>query len=250
MKRLSVHYCGWGEDWLLGELADDGSTLLFEYSPEALNQGLELSPLHLRLRAAAYGDFPAHQHRLPGLLADSLPDGWGLLLMDRVFRQQGLRHPGPLDRLAFIGDRGMGGLRFVPVWEPEANEPDWDLLALAEETQLALVGDADVALRELALTGGSPQGARPKALVQYDTATGQVSTQSSAHGEPWLVKFPAQDEHKEVCFIEQMYADLARDCGLEMPGSRAFDLTPKLAAFGVARFDREAGLRVPVHSLV
>lgn len=77
MKQLAVHYCGWGEDWLLGLLADDGATLLFEYASEALAQGLELSPLHLKLRAPAYGDFPPYLHRLPGLMADSLPDGWG-----------------------------------------------------------------------------------------------------------------------------------------------------------------------------
>ena len=77
MKLLTVHYCGWGEDWPLGRLADDGQALLFEYSPEALAQDLELSPLHLKLRADAYGSFPAHLHRLPGLIADSLPDGWG-----------------------------------------------------------------------------------------------------------------------------------------------------------------------------
>jgi serine/threonine-protein kinase HipA len=249
MRQLAVHYCGWGEDWPLGLLADDGGTLLFEYTPQALAQGLELSPLHLKLRAAAYGGFPPHQHQLPGLLADSLPDGWGLLLMDRLFRQQGLRHPGPLDRLAFIGERAMGALRFVPAAQPDAEEPDWNLLALAQESERALAGNADDALRELALAGGSPQGARPKALVQYDAATGQVSTRAEAPGEPWLVKFPAQGEHKEACAIERMYADLARDCGLEMPASAWFDLSPKLAAFGVARFDREQGLRVPMHSL-
>lgn len=249
MKQLSVHYCGWGEDWPLGRLADDGQTLLFEYSPEALAQRLELSPLHLPLRAQACGSFPAHLHRLPGLIADSLPDGWGLLLMDRLFRQQGLRHPGPLDRLAFIGERAMGALRFVPARDADAQEPDWTLLALAEESARALAGEAGAALRELALTGGSPQGARPKALVQYDPASGQVSTRPDAPGSPWLVKFPAQNEHKEVCAIEQLYADLARDCGLEVPPSAWFDLSPHLAAFGVARFDREQGLRVPVHSL-
>ncbi len=249
MKQLTVHYCGWGEDWHLGRLADDGSALLFEYSPEALVQGLELSPLRLKLRAPAYGDFPAHLHRLPGLVADSLPDGWGLLLMDRLFRQQGLQHPGPLDRLAFIGERAMGALRFVPAREPDALQPDWGLLALAEESARALAGDAGAALRELALTGGSPQGARPKALVQFDVATGQVSTHPDAPGAPWLVKFPAQGEHKEVCAIEQIYAELARDCGLDVPQSAWFDLSPTLAAFGVARFDRERGLRVPLHSL-
>ena len=249
MKRLAVRYCGWGEDWPLGHLADDGATLLFEYTPEALAQGLELSPLHLPLRAAAFGGFAPHLHGLPGLIADSLPDGWGLLLMDRLFRRQGLRHPGPLDRLAFIGDRAMGALRFVPAVKPDAEEPDWNLLILARESARALTDETGAALRELALTGGSPQGARPKALVHYDARTEQVSTRSDAAGEPWLVKFPAQGEHKEVCAIEQLYAEVARDCGLEMPASKCFDLAPRLAAFGVARFDRERGLRVPVHSL-
>ena len=190
MKRLAVHYCGWGEDWPLGLLADDGATLLFEYSPEALAQGPDLSPLHLKLRATAYGGFPAHLLRLPGLIADSLPDGWGLLLMDRLFRRQGLRHPGPLDRLAFIGDRAMGALRFVPAMALDVEEPDWNLLALAKESERALAGGAEAALRELALTGGSPQGSRPKALVQYDAGSGRVSTRGDAPGEPWLVKFP------------------------------------------------------------
>ena len=64
MKQLTVHYCGWGEDWPLGRLADDGQILLFEYSPEALAQGLELSPLHLKLRADAYGGIDACRRRL------------------------------------------------------------------------------------------------------------------------------------------------------------------------------------------
>jgi serine/threonine-protein kinase HipA len=249
MKQLLVHYCGWGEDWPLGLLAENSQALLFEYSAEALAQKLELSPLHLRLRARTYGGFPPHLHYLPGLIADSLPDGWGLLLMERLLRQQGLRHPGPLDRLAFIGDRAIGALRFEPATALDAQAPDWSLLAMAQMSARVLAGEAGTALRELALTGGSPQGARPKALVQYDAASNQVSTRGDAPGEPWLVKFPAQDEHKEVCAMEQLYAELARDCGLEIPTSAWFDLSPKLAAFGVARFDRERELRIPVHSL-
>lgn len=249
MKKIIVQYCGWGEDWPLGTLADDGSSLLFEYSPQALAQQLELSPLRLKLRAEAYGSLPDFQFRLPGLVAESLPDGWGLLLMDRLFRQQGLRHPGPLDRLAFIGDRAMGALRFVPATDPGAPPPDWTLLALAQESSRVIKGEASDALRELAVAGGSPQGARPKALVQYDVTTQRVSTRPDAPGSPWLVKFPAQEEHKEVCAVEQLYAVLARQCGLDMPDSATFDLSRKLAAFAVARFDREVGLRVPMHSL-
>ena len=254
MKRLDVYYSGWSQDWLLGSLADDGTTVLFEYSSQALERGLELSPLNLKLRSQAYGSFAQHLHRLPGLLADSLPDGWGLLLMDRWFRQQGLRHPGPLDRLAFIGDRTMGALRFVPASADSGAMADWDLPALAEQTALFMNEDAvsqqpKVALRELAVLGGSPQGARPKALVQFDRQSGKVSTSPAASGEPWLVKFAAQGEHPEVCALEQLYAALARDCGLDMPPSEYFDVGDGITAFAVARFDRVDGHRVACHSL-
>ena len=90
MKKLLVRYRGWGENWPLGELADNGDDLLFEYSKEALSEALELSPLRLPLRSEAYGDNPRHLFRLPGLISDALPDGWGLLLMDRYFRRLGL----------------------------------------------------------------------------------------------------------------------------------------------------------------
>lgn len=249
MKQLDVRYAGWGEDWSLGTLADDGQTLLFEYSPGAVARRLELSPVHLKLRPAAYGGFPDFLNRLPGLVADSLPDGWGLMLMDRQFRREGIRHPGPLDRLAFIGDRAMGALRFVPPHDAQVSQPDWNLIAIARENQRVVEGDCEDALLELAIAGGSPQGARPKALVRFDSATGKVSTRSDAPGAPWLVKFPAQTEHKEVCAIEQMYAELARDCGLDMPRTAWFDVSPQIAAFGVERFDRVQGIRVPIHSL-
>lgn len=251
MKTLSVFYCGWGERWPLGSLADNGRDLLFEYSDEAIRQRLELSPRYLKLRKAAYFGFPDFQLRLPGLIADALPDGWGMLLMDRLFRKSG-RLPAslsPLDRLAFIADRALGALTFEPAAESAWPDTDLSLLTLAREASQVLIGKETDALRELALVGGSPQGARPKALVRYDPASGMVSTRAEAPGSPWLVKFQAAGEHKEACAIENLYAELARACQLEMPASRYFDLDGKLAAFGVERFDIEDGMRVPIHTL-
>lgn len=249
MRKLDVWYNGWGQHWPLGTLADDGTNLLFEYGPAALEHGLELSPLRLALRRGAYGDFPSFFNRLPGLVADSLPDGWGLLLMDRVFRGHGIDHPNALDRLAFVGNRAMGALSFLPPGLHTPEDPDWSLTRLARESERALDGDAPEVLAALVALGGSPQGARPKAVVQYNSATGNVSTRGDGPGEPWLVKFPAKGEHAEVCAIESLYADLARACGIEMPATRLFKLPGGLAAFGAARFDRERGLRVPIHSL-
>ncbi len=254
MKTLAVYYNGWGENWHLGTLVEDRATLLFEYCPEALAQNLQLSPLHFPLRTDAYGDFPHFSHYLPGFIADSLPDGWGLLLMDKLFRKEGLAHPTTLDRLSFMGDRALGALSFVPHFSIEDKEitPDWNLLALAEENLRVQKGDVKIALRELVLTGGSPQGARPKALVYYNDKTEEISslkTAKNADEKAWLIKFPAQGEHKEVCAIEDLYASLAADCGLEIPAHRSFDLSPKLAAFGVARFDLDNEKRVPMQSL-
>lgn len=251
MKKLDVHFCGWGQNWHLGTLAHEGRVLLFEYSDEALQRGVELSPVYLKLRKVAYLGFPGTQDYLPGLIADALPDGWGRLLMDRCFQKDG-RAPAsisPLDRLAFISDRAMGALLFTP---PDAlsDDPEYqDLRVLAEGAQVVLAGHETATLQQLALTGGSPHGARPKVLVQYDVATGQVSTDRTAPGAPWLVKFQAQGEAKEVCAIEMLYATMAVQCALDMPATNYFDLTPKLAGFGIARFDRQGGMRVPTLSL-
>ncbi|MBE0475026.1 type II toxin-antitoxin system HipA family toxin [Rhodoferax sp.] len=251
MKKVFVYYEGWGERWLLGTLADNGSQLLFEYSKEALAQQLELSPLRLRLAAQAYGNFPTYLQRLPGLVSDSLPDGWGLLLMDKLFRKAG-RNPAtlsPLDRLAFVGSRGMGALTFEPADRQELGTEDFTLLDLAREVQVLVSGEESQALKQLALMGGSPHGARPKVLVFYNAATHAISTQATAGSAPWLVKFHAQDEHKEACAIEHLYARLARACQLNMPQTAYFDLDKKLAAFGIERFDVQDGMRVPVHTL-
>lgn len=274
MKQLAVIYAGWGERWPLGTLADagrPGQPMLFEYSPEARRQGLELSPLRLPLtQPGAFSGEPFFLG-LPGLIADALPDGWGMLLMDRAFSRAG-RRPGeisPLDRLAFIGERAMGALAFEPAEPLALNGEDLTLLQLAKEVDL-LVDDipsaapAEEALRHLLLLGGSPQGARPKVLVAFDPASGKVGacwpaqrnsrqteseTAAAPGGEPWLIKFPAREEHRDACAVEELYARLARHGGLDMPPSRLFDLSAKHAAFGVRRFDRERGLRVPLLSL-
>jgi len=251
VKIVHVLYQGWGENWLLGTLADDGQQLLFEYSPQALAEGLSLSPRYLPLQKQAIGHFPPHQWRLPGLFADSLPDGWGMLLMDKLFRKQGIRLEqfSPLDRLSFIGHRGMGALTYEPDTQGDVLADTVDLVALAQETVLVLQGADTETLQRLALLGGSPQGARPKVLVFYDPASARISTTPMHAGSGWLVKFQAMGEHKEVCAIEAFYAQLARACGLDVPDTHVFDLSAKQAALGIERFDLVQGQRVPIHSL-
>jgi serine/threonine-protein kinase HipA len=247
MKHLSVIYQGWGEKFHLGDLAETGNTLMFEYTQDALNRGLQISPLKLPLRTEGYAGFPGTQYRLPGVVADSLPDGWGMLLMDRLFKKHQQEAPAALDRLAFIQNRAMGALSFEPGANATLSKVDVDLLQLAQDAQLVLSErESAGALRELALIGGSPHGARPKVLLNYDPQTGRVYGSENMPGAPWLFKFPAQNEHKEVAETEALYAELARIAGLEMPEVVAIDLATNLSAFGIRRFDRERGMRVPM----
>lgn len=251
MEKLTVWYEGWGERWKFGALAQQGHLVLFEYSAEALEQQLQLSPLRLPLGSQTFTGFPAYLHRLPGLIADCLPDGWGMLLMDRLFAQQ-RRTPASvsvLTRLAYVGSRAIGALTFEPAESIMLEAEDIELVALAREAQHVLADEDTTALRKLLMLGGTPHGARPKVLVHYDPDTGHMSTMPAAGLRPWLVKFQARHEHKEVCAVEAMYSALARSCGLDVPVTRYFDLGGRLAAFGIERFDLEQGMRVPVHTL-
>ncbi|ABI89307.1 type II toxin-antitoxin system HipA family toxin [Burkholderia ambifaria] len=258
IERVDVYYDGWGEHWLWGSLVSTTAItgrplIVFEYSDDARKRGLELSsyalPVHgSRLRK----DFPAHQLGLPGPVYDALPDGWGMLLMDRLFKRRGLNAAriGPLERLAYIGSHAMGAMSFEPV-APEIQEPQPNipLDRLAAEVQEVLDGEGGAFLHQLLQVGGSPQGARPKALVYRDPRSGVFTTAPAADFDAWLVKFPARQEHPEVCAIEMVYAECLRMCGIETPDTLHFDLPGGMAAFASRRFDRRDGLRVPMQSV-
>lgn len=177
-KRVDVYYDGWGAHWRWGSLVSStaltGRPLIaFEYSEEALDSGLELSSLRLPLKGPRLRrDFPDHQLSLPGPVYDSLPDGWGMLLMDRLFKRRGLNpaHVGPLERLTYIGAHAMGAMSFEPAAaEPPLPAEEIPLEQLAAEVQEVLDGEGGEFLQQLMLMGGSPHGARPKVLLYIAT---------------------------------------------------------------------------------
>ena len=258
LEQVNVFYAGWGERWLWGTLASTTAltgrpVIVFEYSNDARQRGLELSSYTLPLEGPQLRrGFPDHQLDLPGPVYDSLPDGWGMLLMDRMFRRRSLSTAriGPLERLAYIGGNAMGAMKFEPV-APEGQEPKVHipLEELAADVQEVLQGEGGEFLETLLLVGGSPQGARPKALVYRNPETDGFTTAVTPGFEAWLIKFPAKEEHPEVCAIEMVYAECLRMCGIETPDTRHFSLPGGSAAFASKRFDRQDGLRVPMQSL-
>ena len=251
MKKLHVIYNGWGEHWVLGTLADVKSAVVFEYSAVAVERGLQLSPLHhpLPQNGALARSFRGDSsfHGLPGFIADALPDGWGMLLMDRALRQAG-RNPASvsvLERLAIVGNSAMGALSFVPSQDDVMPAEELSLSRLMVEVRsiqslATKPADANTALAHLMRLGGSPQGARPKVLADFNPRTGKLASGQVLKGasRPWLLKFPAEAEHREVCAIEEAYAKLARLGGMDMPRSKLFEISSNASAFGVERFDR------------
>jgi len=249
MNKLDVLYEGWGEALHLGTLAEHQGQVAFEYSKEALQRALELSPYRYPLRAEAYTKRSADRPRTPGFIDDALPDGWGLLLMDRTLQRAGYDSPAltDLDRLAIVGDDAFGALHFRPSRELAPIYRDIELLDVARASR-QVQEDKDTELLPLLCKHGSPHGARPKASV-WRMPDGRLTTAVTEGAEPCLVKFPAMNERREVCAIEQVYAELARLAGIEMMPSWYVDLSAiKGSAFVVSRFDRAAGLRVPVQT--
>jgi len=257
-KQVDVYYDGWGEHWRWGSLVSStaltGRPLIaFEYSEEALDRRLELSALRLPLKGPRLRkDFPDHQLWLPGPVYDSLPDGWGMLLMDRLFKRRGLNPAriGPLERLTYIGPHAMGAMSFEPVVPELSTSPEEiPLEQLAAEVQDVLHGEGGEFLQQLLLMGGSPHGARPKVLLYRDPENGRFSTAAASGLEAWLIKFPGASEHPEVCAIESVYAQCLRECAIVTPNTEHFELPNGQAAFASRRFDRQKGMRVPMQSL-
>lgn len=258
-NQVDIYYEGWGERWLWGRLVSSTALtgrpmIAFEYSEDAVRKGLELARLTLPLNGPRLRrDFPAHQLGLPGPVYDALPDGWGMLLMDRLFKRRGLNAAriGPLERLTYIGNAAMGAMTFHPLQADDslATKDNVPLAQLAQEVQAVLSGEGGQFLQKLLKMGGSPQGARPKVLLYRHPQTGQFTTVAEPELESWLVKFPAQQEHPEVCAIEAVYSECLRQCGIAAPDTAYFALPGGQAAFASKRFDRQDGMRVPMQSL-
>ena len=250
MKRLDVYLatrdCS-GRGRLVGTLAESERRLYFEYAADFLDDPLWLSPFKLPPEPGL------HEHRdlafgpLFGLFDDSLPDGWGLLLMDRYFRRQGVLLDGvsPLDRLAYLGRRTMGALTYYPPAEIDELDPSiLDLHDMAREAYLVLEGKGEDVLPQLLRAGGSPGGARPKVLVGAcgdHMISGEDELPKGYTG--WLVKFPAREDASEDGRIEYAYSEMARAAGVMMPQTRLFTTTQGEAFFGVERFDRQRSER-------
>jgi serine/threonine-protein kinase HipA len=242
-------------DWLpVGTLAEDRGRMYFEYDSEFLFTGLNLSPFRLPFEPGLFEHTDRDFGPLPGVFDDSLPDGWGRVLMDRHYRSLHLNVAGvsPLDRLSWLGAQTMGALTYHPPAEREnVDESVFDLHDLARQSQRILAGTAKDVLPQLLRAGVSPGGARPKVLVGFNAATGGIVSGEDdlPDGfEHWIVKFAARSDTPDAGAIEYAYSLMAVAAGIDMPPAKLFEDSAGERFFGVKRFDREGKRRLHLHT--
>jgi serine/threonine-protein kinase HipA len=237
----------------VGRLARHERIIYFEYDTTFIGRGLEISPLHLPVQSGLKSFQSDLFEGLPGVFNDSLPDGWGRFLFDRLLRSQGLLPDDvtPLDRLAHVGAHALGALVFEPDQSAGGRQDEISLNILATQIRDVLEGASDDVLAELNNLNGSSAGARPKALIGTDKSRGRL-----LHGvhdlpdeySPWIVKFPNSQDGPDAGAIEYVYALMAVEAGLELPDVHLFQAEGSAGYFAAKRFDREGGRRTHMHS--
>ena len=237
----------------VGRLATRGGVIYFQYDQSFIERGPEISPIRLPLGPGLKTFDRVLFEGLPGAFNDSLPDGWGRLLLDRAIRREGIRpgQLGALDRLAHVGRRGVGALIYEPDHSARQEEAGvLDLDDLAAKTQAVLEGAADDVLQALIELNGSTAGARPKAMIALDETRKQVRHGGKAEAmfEPWLVKFPNTEDGEDAGAIEYVYSIMAKDAGVAMAETHLFPAKTGGGYFATKRFDRTKEGRLHTHT--
>lgn len=221
------------EDRHVGTLAETKHRAAFQYSDDWIQNGFSISPFSLplekRLFIPEYNPFEG----VYGVFADTLPDGWGRLIVDRYIKQRLKLNAEDIDsfqRLTLISDTGMGALRYKPAFDIPGDEFSGNLDELANECSSLLEEDFTYDLDKLFKYGGSSGGARPKIHTKID-------------GEDWIIKFPSSYDSKNIGLQEYEYSLCAKACGITMSETKLFDSQICEGYFGTKRFDRDVNGR-------
>jgi len=263
----------WGDT--VGAVVELGNgRIVFEYAEDFGRGGLEISPIHLPLSLVGPQSFDELRQRpafegLPGVLADSLPDRFGNQVMRAYFeaRGQGDRALSPVQRLLYVGERAIGALTFHPaeaIPSRPAELESLEIAALVDDARRIVEGDPDVAIPEIYRMSASAGGMRPKAVVLFNPASGEIRSgyaPPQPGDVPALLKFDGVaatpqadrevrelDEPLPFNRVEAAYMSMARAAGLDVADVQV------LAADGYAhlivpRFDLHDDTRLHQHTL-
>ena len=254
----------WGEE--IGRLAWDNRRRLayFMYNPEWIKRGLNISPLVAPIDGArsltpVWGEDARIYQKLPAFVADSLPDAWGNQLFDLWRQQNHLANADitPLDKLSFIGKRGMGALEFQPEYAREQKAQKIDMKSLAdlaeriytEREQARIMPDENITMQSLLTVGTSAGGRQPKAIIAINRKTGEIrSGQISGlkNYDYCLLKFG--NTQYSSAELEMAYYELATMAGIRMMPSELYTVDGN-NHFITKRFDRDGERKIYTQTL-
>lgn len=247
----SVEVRIWGK--IVGYLAKlSNGKIQFEYESTFLSSGLEVSPVEMPLRTTRRftQKNPAVTFRgLPGVIADCLPDRFGMRVIHEFYKKRYNLDPqevDPIKLLLYVGDRSMGALEFTPtenVGDDDFLNQDLEVTRLHREAKKVLEGKADEMTAKIMRIGGSAGGARAKALIDFNPKKGLMRSGFSKAKSgfiPAIIKFDGVKEGEEENFygrLEYIYSLMAKKCGINMPQAYLLEENGR-AHFIVERFDR------------
>lgn len=249
--RLNVNYKG----KRVGQLLATGGKHYFEYDVRFIRLALPLSPLQLPVKRGVTVHDDACFAGLPGLIYDSLPDGFGLSVVREHFREKGAPPPSPLEILAYLGERTMGALTYAPPAGDYAQQQAINLVDAAQSARSIVEMEHGHTLDSaLIQAGGTAGGVQPKILasIANDGTILTGADQVPPGMSPWIIKLNT-DGKKPSAYapLEHAYFQMAHDCGIHVPETRLLTDTNGVRHFAVKRFDRVAAApneRIHTHS--
>ncbi len=230
-NTLDVFYHG-SQVGTLAETRD--RRIAFQYSDSWLKTGFSVSPISLPLKPGVFvppTSSRAASHGMFGVFADSLPDSWGELLLDRYLHSIGIDGVTPLERLANVGATGMGALEYYPAKACEYQKSSLDYDEIAAECRNLLESKPSSQLDTLFSLGGSSGGTRPKIMIEQN-------------GTHWIVKFPASKDPANSGKREYDYSLCAKDCGIIMTRTKLLPSRLCEGYFMTERFDRRGSEKI------
>lgn len=218
----------------VGTLAlTNDNRVAFQYTDEWIEKGFSINPFKLPLSKQLYYATSPHFKGLFGVFADSLPDSYGELLLERYLKKKNvnINELTCLDRLAYVGSSGMGLLEYKPDYSEDTDRSNVDFDAIQKECN-DLLGSKEVDnINELYSLGGSSGGARPKSLIKFK-------------GEDYIVKFSSKFDPKNIAELEYKYMSLAKEAGIHIPNIELVTSKKGNKYFLIKRFDRESSKKI------
>lgn len=236
INKLTVKY----HNKTVGYLAQlKNSRIAFQYDKEWLINGFSISPLFLPLSNKIYINEKNIFGGLYGVFNDSLPEGWGELLLKRTLHKKGINFDKltPLQKLSIIHKGSLGALEYEPNYDLDNSEPNYDLDEIAKESNKIFEDkDINIDLDRVYNLGGSSGGSRPKIHIKYQ-------------GEEWIIKFPCHIDPKNIGEKEYRANQLASKCGIDVNEFKLFPSKICKGYFGAKRFDRNKNEKIHMISL-